>query len=830
MPVAGSPFHPRIISGGIAPGQCTAKGGDLYDGIAGSPIAFTIKARDNFGNECCDAQASGETKFKMAISGSVPASEEFEEVFKKYHAYAESEYKGDGVFEIVWSVDLPGEYTLSVSLDRLPIRGSPFRCFVVSPFVRPPPALRYSEISPAPESIAALVELPNAPVRPRSATLVDGQLVVASSMLQNKNVATRHPSMHLCQFSQQYAFEKKYAAAGHKTLIPACRWRGELMPDYRSDSQAKAVHSLVSENCTVYMVSQTGGAGTFIDRIQSTMVHGGGDARVPSEFSTFAMDGACPKVVEGFALLYTPGVPRVAAPPAEVGEEEGEAEEPPILPPTSAALWLFGGLDTAGEMVGDLYRYDLDEEAWDVLFDGKLQRAPPFANKLLSANSLVDLARVNTAAAADGKHQVWMMGGRSSNGVLSDIHCLDLHTLQWTTPECSGETPTNREKHTLTYCLQRFLAAVGGMNADSSAVNDFALLDLQTMTWQQRRFSPPLQRIGHVAGFSCGSLYLYGGTLGDSAAAASSVIKLTCSDFPQKSALEFANDSSQYMVAKASASLSLAPTFDAKGVQEPTKFSLDCWVWPASFPHYGPAVCKCDGNYKTGFGLVAIDETFAAKLAPKDTEPEFLPNVAFFVGGIANKVLLKLPVAEWSHIACTWDGSTLTAYRNGKRADFINIEVPPEELNIHCNQDLFVGGFPNKHGWHGLVDVVRIWGRCLDCDSVRRLMNVLNVKNDPDVFAQWTISEGAGTVIYDSSQKQNHATLEGGVKRVQCNRDFVAPVMTAAEKHVDSLFLQLREWKMKFEKKEKRQPTQEDMMKAAPEVRNLARRLGLLDD
>ena len=41
--------------------------------------------------------------------------------------------------------------------------------------------------------------------------------------------------------------------------------------------------------------------------------------------------------------------------------------------------------------------------------------------------------------------------------------------------------------------------------------------------------------------------------------------------------------------------------------------------------------------------------------------------------------------------------------------------------------------------------------------------------------------------------------------------------------------LQLREWKMVFEKRERRPPSRADMLMAAPEIRNLARRLGLLD-
>lgn len=107
---------------------------------------------------------------------------------------------------------------------------------------------------------------------------------------------------------------------------------------------------------------------------------------------------------------------------------------------------------------------------------------------------------------------------------------------------------------------------------------------------------------------------------------------------------------------------------------------------------------------------------------------------------------------------------TLTAYLNGKRVDFIKIDCAPEDLPIHCPQDLHVGAYPNKNAWNGLVDNVRVWGKSLVWDAVRHLMNVSYVKNDSQLLAQWTCSEAAGAKVFDSSRKANHALLEGAVR------------------------------------------------------------------
>ena len=85
--------------------------------------------------------------------------------------------------------------------------------------------------------------------------------------------------------------------------------------------------------------------------------------------------------------------------------------------------------------------------------------------------------------------------------------------------------------------------------------------------------------------------------------------------------------------------------------------------------------------------------------------------------------MLKLPPKEWSHVACTWDGHMITVYRNGKRADFVTIDIPTEELTIGVGADLHLGALPGKYAWDGMLDVVRLWGRCLEWVEVRKVVN-----------------------------------------------------------------------------------------------------------
>ena len=547
--VQGSPFQPHIEAGTVVASQCTASGPSLYDGVAGLPICFRVQARDKNGN----GRTIGGDLFMLHLTGTEAACVEYGETFARFSHHGQSTDLGDGSYEISWSVDLPGEYSVAVTLDRSPIRGSPFRCFVASPFVRPPPTILPSLIEPSKEAVENLVELPAESVRGSAVTLIDGQLVVASTMLQTRAVSTRHPSMHCGQFAAQYAHEKQYikhTAEG----VPECRWRGVLMPHYLDDV---GVHHLAAADGEVYVLSQSGGPQAPLDRIRSAPVLGGGDATPPVSFDTLRDEGDAPAVTTGFCLLHAAPLPTLSPAEAEVGDApplqpvpsmasqasmaptEGEEPEEPeqevMVIPTSEAIWLFGGADAQGTLIGDACRYDIADQCWSVAVAGGVHGG-------------WDSRRTCAAVAADGEQRLWIFGGRTYSGCTNDIVCFDLRSWLWTVPQLAGEPPAACEKHSFTFTLDRFLVVVGGLAADATPVDAVGIVDIETMTWYTRACSPPLRRVGHAAGYACGSLYIYGGT--DGAAPVSAIAKLKCASFPQQSALSFDGDPAKYLVAK----------------------------------------------------------------------------------------------------------------------------------------------------------------------------------------------------------------------------------------------------------------------------------------
>ena len=72
----------------------------------------------------------------------------------------------------------------------------------------------------------------------------------------------------------------------------------------------------------------------------------------------------------------------------------------------------------------------------------------------------------------------------SSKGL--SLHALCLDTLQWSHPPISGADPFPRSGHGSALVGVQTLAVFGGKRSDSCYLNDLVLIDLETMTGNER--------------------------------------------------------------------------------------------------------------------------------------------------------------------------------------------------------------------------------------------------------------------------------------------------------------------------------------------------------
>ena len=194
-PISGSPFEPTLLAGAVSPAHSTASGSGLYDGVAGTTCSVLVAARDCYGN----ALATGGARFFVRITARRAACEEYNSWCENISQTCTPADNGDGSYTLEWSQPVAAEYSLHISLDRTPIKGSPFVCMLVSPFAQPPKEVTWRPL----EQPGADSEAP-AESAVVSAAVVDGQLLVAGRMKPAPASAFVRPSLHLCQFAPMY--------------------------------------------------------------------------------------------------------------------------------------------------------------------------------------------------------------------------------------------------------------------------------------------------------------------------------------------------------------------------------------------------------------------------------------------------------------------------------------------------------------------------------------------------------------------------------------------------------------------------------------------------
>ena len=154
-------------------------------------------------------------------------------------------------------------------------------------------------------------------------------------------------------------------------------------------------------------------------------------------------------------------------------------------------------------------------------------------------------AAVVPAAKGGGAVDLWVFGGRTGGGLSDELWAFDVQSFSWRQIEAEGMPPEPREHHTLTRVLTRFLFAFGGLTLGDSGqpvpCDSVSLFDLSTSTWSAHDPYPSLPRIGHVAGYAAGCLYVFGGTDGNEPNAELHVFDCDAL-FPQTAALAFDMD------------------------------------------------------------------------------------------------------------------------------------------------------------------------------------------------------------------------------------------------------------------------------------------------
>lgn len=118
----------------------------------------------------------------------------------------------------------------------------------------------------------------------------------------------------------------------------------------------------------------------------------------------------------------------------------------------------------------------------------------------------------------------------------------------------------------------------------------------------------------------------------------------------------------------------------------------------------------------------------------------------------------------WYHLAVTYDGTLLKAYKNG---NLITTTTTTGGMT-NGTLPLIMGKHPiQAHYWEGTMDNARVWAAALTCEQISERMNN-NVLTETDLISGYTFNEGVTngsntslTAVQNSVTSTSDATLSG---------------------------------------------------------------------
>ncbi|XP_058077218.1 acyl-CoA-binding domain-containing protein 6 isoform X2 [Magnolia sinica] len=137
----------------------------------------------------------------------------------------------------------------------------------------------------------------------------------------------------------------------------------------------------------------------------------------------------------------------------------------------------------------------------------------------------VPVARGGQSVTLVGSRLIMFGGEGISRKLLNDLHILDLETMRWDIVQTTQTPPAPRFDHTTAIHAERYLLIFGG-GSHSTCFSDLHVLDLETMEWSQ----PQIQgeevtaRAGHAGATIDENWYIVGG--GDNKSGASETLAL----------------------------------------------------------------------------------------------------------------------------------------------------------------------------------------------------------------------------------------------------------------------------------------------------------------
>ena len=178
-------------------------------------------------------------------------------------------------------------------------------------------------------------------------------------------------------------------------------------------------------------------------------------------------------------------------------------------------------------------------------------------------------------------------------------------------------------------------------------------------------------------------------------------------------------------------------------------FTLESWIYPTANASRSIIVSQFNGS---GDGRMLFSLNYL-KLSIGIWDATNEKNTGDWISDTA-----AVPLNQWTHVAATRAGDTVTIYRNGVTvksvSNFVDSPILQDEtLRIASRQG------PSSDSFDGSLAEVRIWNKACSGDEIRRAMSHKLRGTEPGLLGYFPLDEGSGTVMTNLARNASNGKV-----------------------------------------------------------------------
>ena len=200
-----------------------------------------------------------------------------------------------------------------------------------------------------------------------------------------------------------------------------------------------------------------------------------------------------------------------------------------------------------------------------------------------------------------------------------------------------------------------------------------------------------------------------------------------------------------------------------------SNITVEAWIFPIELPAVGEkyVLVGRTGKYKHS----QITNNFAAyELSIDNSGTENNPVLAFAIqiGPEAYdirtvKSSMQINQEVWTHVAGTYDGTTLRVFINGQLVGSAEASGEIQKARSSFNIGSSRGPRPTYFRFYGLIEEVRLWNITRSETQIADSMNVALTGNEQGLVGYWPLSDVTNGLTSDLTTNHNDLRVEGKV-------------------------------------------------------------------